>query len=100
MSASPLPLLVDTNWLAARLGDSDLRVFDCSVTLVPISGGMRPQSGYAAWAAAHIPGSGYVDLIDDLADRASALPFMMPPAAQCAAALGRWNRAGHARGAV
>ncbi len=91
MSASPLPLLVDTNWLAARLGDSDLRVFDCSVTLVPISGGMRPQSGYAAWAAAHIPGSGYVDLIDDLADRASALPFMMPPAAQCAAALGRYG---------
>jgi thiosulfate/3-mercaptopyruvate sulfurtransferase len=91
MSASPLPLLVDTDWLAARLGDSDLRVFDCSVTLVPIAGGMRPQSGHAAWAAAHIPGSGYVDLIDDLADRASALPFMMPPAAQCAAALGRYG---------
>ena len=36
MDASPLPLLVDTGWLAAHLGDADLRVYDCSVTLVPI----------------------------------------------------------------
>ena len=52
MSASDLPLLVDTDWLAARLSAPDLRVFDCSVTLVPVAGGMRPESGRAAWAAA------------------------------------------------
>lgn len=89
MSAAPLPLLVDTDWLAAHLGDADLRVYDCSVTLVPIAGGMRAESGRTAWAAAHVPGSGYLDLIGELSDRASALPFMMPPAAQCAAAFGR-----------
>jgi thiosulfate/3-mercaptopyruvate sulfurtransferase len=89
MTAAALPLLVDTGWLATHLGEADLRVYDCSVTLVPIAGGMRPESGRAAWAAAHVPGSGYLDLIADLSDRASALPFMMPPAAQCAEVFGR-----------
>jgi thiosulfate/3-mercaptopyruvate sulfurtransferase len=84
-------MLVDTGWLAAHLGDADLRIYDCSVTLVPIAGGMRPESGQAAWAGAHIPGSGYIDLIAELSDRGSALPFMMPPAAQCAAAFGRYG---------
>jgi thiosulfate/3-mercaptopyruvate sulfurtransferase len=91
MTDTPLPLLVSTDWLAARLADPALRVFDCSVTLVPIQGGVRPESGRAAWAAGHIPGSGFADLIADLSDRGSPLPFMMPPAAQCAAAFGRYG---------
>ncbi|MCC7462409.1 MAG: sulfurtransferase [Gammaproteobacteria bacterium] len=89
MNTPAMPLLVDTGWLAANLEAADLRVYDCSVTLVPVAGGMRPESGRAAWAAAHIPGAGYLDLINDLSDHSSALPFMMPPAAQCAAAFGR-----------
>ena len=88
MSASDLPLLVDTDWLAARLSAPDLRVFDCSVTLVPVAGGMRPESGRAAWAAGHVPGSGYLDLIEELSDRTSPLPFMMPPVEQCARVFG------------
>jgi thiosulfate/3-mercaptopyruvate sulfurtransferase len=91
MTDTSLPLLVSTDWLAARLTDPALRVFDCSVTLVPIQGGVRPESGRAAWAAGHIPGSGFADLIADLSDRGSPLPFMMPPAAQCAAAFGRYG---------
>ena len=89
MTAGALPLLVETGWLGAHLGDADLRVYDCSVTLVPIAGGMRPESGRAAWATAHVPGSGYLDLIAELSDRSSALPFMMPSAAQCAGVFGR-----------
>ncbi len=88
MNAASLPLLVDTDWLATNLDAPDLRVLDCSVTLVPVEGGVRLESGRAAWAAGHIPGSGFADLMQDLSDRDTKLPMMMPPAAQFAAALG------------
>lgn len=82
-------MLVDSAWLEARLDDPMLRVLDCSVTLVPVEGGVRLESGRAARAAGHIPGSAYADLMQDLSDRDSTLPMMMPPAAQFAAALGQ-----------
>jgi len=84
-----IPALVGTDWLAAHLGEPDLRVLDCSVTLVPLESGMRPESGRGAWAEAHIPGSQFADLIRDLSDTASRLPFMMPPAETFAAAMAR-----------
>lgn len=89
MTAASLPLLVDTEWLAAHLDDPDLRVLDCSVSLVPVEGGVRLESGRAAWSAGHIPGAGYADLMQDLSDRNTKLPMMMPPAEQFAAAMGR-----------
>jgi thiosulfate/3-mercaptopyruvate sulfurtransferase len=91
MTNADLSPLVETDWLAAHFADPTLRVFDCSVTLVPVEGGVRPESGRAAWAAGHIPGSGFADLIADLSDRGSPLPFMMPPAAQFAEAMGRYG---------
>jgi thiosulfate/3-mercaptopyruvate sulfurtransferase len=91
MTNADLSPLVETDWLAAQLTDPALRVFDCSVTLVPVEGGVRPESGRAAWAASHIPGSGFADLIADLSDRGNPLPFMMPPAAQFAEAMGRYG---------
>jgi len=86
-----LPMLVDTNWLAAHLDDADLRILDCSVGFVPVEGGVRLESGQAAWAAGHIPGSGFADLLLELSDRDTKLPMMMPPAAQFAAAMGRYG---------
>ncbi len=83
--------LVSTAWLAANLASPDLRVFDCSVTLVPAGNGVRPESGHAAWEQAHIPGSGFADLLEDLSDKSQSLPIMMPPAAQFAAAMGRYG---------
>lgn len=91
MTNADLSPLVETDWLAAQLTDPTLRVFDCSVTLVPVEGGVRPESGRAAWAAGHIPGSGFADLIADLSDRGNPLPFMMPPATQFAGAMGRYG---------
>lgn len=91
MSTSPVQSLVSTDWLAAHLADPDLRILDCSVTLVPVDGGVRPQSGRAAWETGHIPGSGFADLLADLSDRETHLPVMMPPAAQFAAAMGRYG---------
>ncbi|MEO8315270.1 MAG: sulfurtransferase [Pseudomonadota bacterium] len=86
-----LPALVDTRWLAAHLDDADLRIFDCSVTLVPVEGGVRPASGRAAWATGHIPGGAFADLIEDLSDRGNPLPLMMPDAEQVASVLGRYG---------
>jgi thiosulfate/3-mercaptopyruvate sulfurtransferase len=91
MNANAPSPLVETSWLAAHLGEPDLRIFDCSVKLVPVDGGVRPESGRAAWAAGHIPGSAFADLITDLSDGSNPLPFMMPPAAQFADVMGRYG---------
>jgi thiosulfate/3-mercaptopyruvate sulfurtransferase len=83
--------LVDTDWLAGRLGDPGVRVLECTVYLHPaeVPGGFRVESGRARWAEGHIPGAGFVDLQEELSDRASPLRFMMPPARQFAEAMGR-----------
>lgn len=84
-------LLVSTEWLAGNLTHPDLRILDCSVALVPVGSGVRPESGRGAWTREHIPGSGFADLLEDLADMTQPLPIMMPPAAQFAAAMGRYG---------
>jgi thiosulfate/3-mercaptopyruvate sulfurtransferase len=74
--------LVGTDWLAAHLGEPDLRVVDARWYL--------PQSGRqprAEHAAAHIPGAVCFD-IDEIADTASALPHMLPGAETFARAVG------------
>ena len=88
MTSAVMPMLVDTDWLAANLDAPDLRVLDCSVTLVPVEGGVRLESGRAAWATGHIPGAGFADLLHALSDRDTKLPMMMPPTAQFAAEMG------------
>ncbi len=90
MSWTNPQFLVETAWLAARLGDPALRVLECTTILHPLpEGGYRAESGRATWAAGHIPRSGFADLTEDLSDRASHLRFMMPPAEQMAAAMAR-----------
>ena len=82
--------LVETNWLEEHLNDTDLRLLDCRVLLLPEeSGGFRLESGRPNWEEGHIPGSGFVDFITDLSDPHSALPLMMPPADQFADAMTR-----------
>jgi thiosulfate/3-mercaptopyruvate sulfurtransferase len=85
--------LVETEWLAAHLGEPDLRVLECTVYLHPADGpgGVRVESGRARWAEGHIPGAGFADLGEDLSDRGSPLRFMMPPAEQFAEAMGRYG---------
>lgn len=83
--------LVETSWLQEHLGDPNLRILDCTVFLVPADGRVRPESGRAQWAQAHIPGAGFADLLGDLSDRNTSLPIMMPPAAQFADAMERYG---------
>jgi thiosulfate/3-mercaptopyruvate sulfurtransferase len=80
--------LVNTEWLAAHLTDADLRVFDATVHL-PASPGERATSGRDDYAQAHIPGAGFLDLLSDLADTSSALPFTRPTKDQLERVLSR-----------
>lgn len=66
--------LVSTDWLAAHLGDPDLRVLDGSWYLPQMN-----RDAKAEYAAAHIPGARFFD-IDEIADLRSDLPHMAPPA--------------------
>ncbi len=64
--------LVDTAWLAERLGAPDIRVVDGSWHL-PNAG----RDAKAEYAECHIPGAVYFD-IDDIADGDSGLPHTVP----------------------
>jgi thiosulfate/3-mercaptopyruvate sulfurtransferase len=75
--------LVQGAWLEKQLGAADLRILDCTVSRELLPQGARGyRSGRAAWAQGHIPGSGHVDLVEELSDLSSGLPFMLPPAEQ------------------
>jgi thiosulfate/3-mercaptopyruvate sulfurtransferase len=83
--------LVETEWLEAHLADPDLRILDCTVLFETDADGVRVDNGRGTWAHGHIPGSGFADLMEDLSDRDSRLPFMMPPAAQFAEVVSRYG---------
>ncbi len=90
MSYAHPELLVDTRSLEARLADPALRVFDCSVHLVPDpSGRYRIVSGREAYDEAHVPGAGFLDVAGELSDPASPLPFTFPSAERFAEAMSR-----------
>jgi thiosulfate/3-mercaptopyruvate sulfurtransferase len=81
--------LVETDWLEQHLGDSDLRVLDCTVEIIPnpnaVPGKEPPysiESGQAHFDKEHIPGAGFVDILGDISDKSSPFPFMMPPEQQ------------------
>lgn len=77
--------VVSTVWLAERLGAPDVQVIDAS-WYMPGEG----RSGRAEYEAAHIPGAVFFD-IDEVADRSTDLPHMLPTPevfAEAAGALG------------
>ncbi|MBA4792751.1 MAG: 3-mercaptopyruvate sulfurtransferase [Phenylobacterium sp.] len=77
--------LVDVDWLAARLDDPDVRVVDATWHMPAEN---RP--GLKEFRKGHIPGAVFFD-IDEIADRTSDLPHMLPRPdafAEAAAGLG------------
>jgi len=66
--------LVSTEWLAGELGAADLRIVDA--TYCPFDPAREPEAEYVA---GHIPGAVFLDL-GGLADPATDLPGMVPPA--------------------
>ncbi|MGY3150014.1 thiosulfate/3-mercaptopyruvate sulfurtransferase [Bradyrhizobium sp. USDA 3397] len=85
--------LITTEQLAARLGDPDLRLYDCTTYLEPApEGGVVPYRavpGDKTFAAGHIPGADFLDLQGEFSDTSSQHFFMMPDVSQLEAAFGR-----------
>lgn len=66
--------LVSTEWLAAEMGASDLRIVDATYFALDPS-----RNAAAEHEAGHIPGAVFLDL-GNLKDSDSPLPSMLPPA--------------------
>ncbi len=87
-----LPLLVDTEWLAAHLDDSDLRILDSTTNVVREPGKPdRVVAERAKFEEGHIPGAQFVDLQADLSDQDSHLNFTAPRAEDFAGAIERFG---------
>lgn len=84
----PVSPLVSTDWLAAQVGNPDLRVFDCSIVRQDNpDGSYALVSGREQWSHSHIPGSAFLGLREELSDPASPTRAMMPPVDKLAALL-------------
>jgi thiosulfate/3-mercaptopyruvate sulfurtransferase len=76
----PSPL-VETAWLDAHLREPDLRILDCSVVMKTAGEGAYAfVPGREEFDRGHIPGSIFVDVLNDLAAKGDPRPAMMPPA--------------------
>ncbi|HET6183989.1 MAG TPA: rhodanese-like domain-containing protein [Acetobacteraceae bacterium] len=90
--------LAETGWLAERLGDPSVLVFDCTTHLIP-----DPKATYqvvparADFEAAHIPGAQFIDVQKDVSDNARKLRFMAPAPDALAAAMRRFGVNGDSR---
>ncbi len=91
MTTPRIASLVETDWLHEHLGDSDLRILDCTVALPPVGATDRsPISGRPDWEAGHIPGSAFADVIHELSDTShTRYSFPFPGESQFAAAMSR-----------
>src|SRR5580658_2433685 len=86
--------LVETDWLAAHLGEPKLVVLDCTTHLIPdpkITYTVKP--GREDFEKGHIPGAQFVDIQADVSDNTgkSRLRFMLPPPADFGAAMRRFG---------
>ena len=84
-------LIVETDWVAANLGNPRVRVLDATTHLIP-----RPsnvlydvQPGLGDFEKAHIPGAAFVDIEHDLSMPGVDLHFMLPTEQRFAEAMQR-----------
>jgi thiosulfate/3-mercaptopyruvate sulfurtransferase len=89
--------LIETGELEMQLDDPALRVFDCTVGIEIGPAGVSFESGREAWARAHIPGAGFLDLLEELAAPHAELHFMLPSAEQFSEAMSAHGVADGAR---
>jgi len=82
--------LVTAEWLSQHLGDPDLVVIDCTVTIEPDeAGGIRMVNGRAGFESGHIPTAGFADLMGELSDADSPLEFALVSPEQFVEAMSR-----------
>ena len=72
MTSTPF---VSTQWLADHLDDANVTIIDASWYLPT-----QNRNGRAEYGAGHIPGAVFFD-IDEISDKTSSLPHMLPDAA-------------------
>jgi thiosulfate/3-mercaptopyruvate sulfurtransferase len=92
MTTSTVSALVETEWLAEHLDDPDLRVLESTVFLIRDSeaGTTRIVSGRDEWAAGHISGSAFADIIEELSETEKPrFRFEAPSPEKLAAAFGK-----------
>ena len=65
--------LIESAELATLLGDDSVRIFDASVLLHRSSNGYSAEPGLAHYEKEHIPGAGFIDLLNDWSDTTSPL---------------------------
>ena len=74
--------IVDCHWLHDRIGNQSIRIFDCTTYLQYTDDDpSKPYnvfSGLAAYEAAHIPQSAYLNLQNDLSEIDSPFSFTLP----------------------
>jgi len=95
--ADPTPrepgALISTQALAGMLGQSDLRIYDCTTYLEPAPAGSGDPymavPGRKSFEAAHIPGADFLDLQGEFSDQSTRLRFMMPKPEALAPAFSR-----------
>ena len=74
-----IPLIVTTEWLSSRLDDPKLRLIDATTLMKPLEDGdITLTSGRETYENGHIPGAVYADLINELSNPHSNLPFTVP----------------------
>jgi len=84
--------LVGTDWLARRLADPGVAVFDCTTHLIPDpKATYQVVPGRADFEAAHIPGAQFIDVQADVSDTAQRLRFMCPAPEAFAATMRRFG---------
>lgn len=82
-------LLMSVDDLKTQLKDPQLRIYDTAVYLTPqAQGGYQVDSGRDKYREAHIPGAGFIDLINAWADTSSSLNFTLPEPNKLADAIG------------
>jgi thiosulfate/3-mercaptopyruvate sulfurtransferase len=85
--------LIRTDELARLMGQSGLRVYDCTTYLEPPPPGNDDPyvavSGRRTFEEAHIPSADFLDLQGEFSDTTTRLRFMMPATGQLEAAFGR-----------
>ena len=85
--------LIGTEQLAAALGQSDLRIYDCTTYLEPTPPGSDDPyiavPGRKTFEEGHVPGADFLDLQGEFSDEATRLRFMMPATGQLEVAFGR-----------
>jgi thiosulfate/3-mercaptopyruvate sulfurtransferase len=89
MSISNTRYLVETDWLESHLDDPKIRILDCTTFVRASEDGYHMESGLQEWKKAHIPGSVFADLSNDLSDQNSPIQFMIPSADNFAHAMFR-----------